>query len=97
MGDGTVATEVPVNDDHVSRGPILFANPQAAGTQAPTGSRSTTRSPKPRFQSHSNERPFFEFEWLCGYLTVQGDGLHFVASLSRLKLDDVTHGPFKYC
>ena len=30
MGDGTVATEVPVNDDHVSRGPILFADPQGS-------------------------------------------------------------------
>jgi len=30
VGDGTVATEVPVNDDHVSRGPILFANPQGS-------------------------------------------------------------------
>jgi hypothetical protein len=30
VGDGTVATEVPVTDDHVSRGPILFANPQGS-------------------------------------------------------------------
>ena len=30
VGGRTVATEVPVNDDHVSRGPILFANPQGS-------------------------------------------------------------------